>query len=98
MIVRIVKMTFEASKVEDFQKMFEEKKERIRGFEGCQRLELLRDASDSNVFFTYSFWNEAEDLESYRHSDLFKETWKFTKSLFSDKPETWSLNQEVVLT
>ncbi len=97
MIVRIVKMTFEASKVEDFKKMFEEKKEHIRGFEGCQRLELLRDSSDSNIFFTYSFWNNAENLKSYRHSNLFKETWKFTKSLFSDKPEAWSLKQEVGL-
>ena len=97
MIVRIVKMTFEMSNVGDFQLMFEDKKEYIRGFEGCRRLELMRDTSDLNVFFTYSFWNEAKDLENYRNSELFREIWKYTKSLFSEKPEAWSLNQEVVL-
>lgn len=98
MIVRIVKMTFQSDKVEQFQKMFDEKKNLIRDFEGCKRLELLRDVNHSNIFFTYSFWDHEDDLNKYRHSKLFKGVWAVTKTFFSKEPEAWSLNQEVMLT
>jgi len=54
-------------------------------------LELWRDANTPNIFFTYSFWNSEDDLNAYRHSELFRKTWKETKALFSDKPEAWSV-------
>ena len=43
-----------------------------------------------NILFTYSSWNAAEDLENYRNSELFKETWSYVKSLFEAKAEAWS--------
>ena len=93
MIIRIVKMTFDDTRVEDFLNNFEAHKQQIRNFEGCQHLELLQQDDHPNVFFTYSWWRREEDLENYRHSQLFKEVWSYTKSLFSAKPEAWSLNQ-----
>lgn len=93
MLVRIVKMTFEPSETEAFQKIFQQNKEKIRGFEGCSFLELYRDKNRSNIFFTYSYWKEERDLEKYRDSALFKEVWSQTKKLFSDKPEAWSVGK-----
>lgn len=93
MIIRIVKMTFEEARVEDFLKNFQAHKESIRSFPGCEHLELLQQEDRPNVFFTYSWWQKPEDLENYRHSQLFEEVWRYTKTLFSDKPEAWSLNQ-----
>ena len=90
MIRRIVKLTFEPEKVPEFQDLFEATKHFIRGFDGCQHLELLQQVAPSNVFFTYSFWENEEALERYRNSDLFKTTWKKTKALFADKPQAWS--------
>lgn len=90
MIVRIVKMTFQPEKVNDFLAVFEESKEKIRAFEGCEHLKLLRQTEDGNIFFTYSYWQAPEHLEAYRHSDLFKATWAKTKVLFEAKPEAWS--------
>lgn len=90
-------MTFETEKVNDFLQNFEKNKTSIRGFEGCHHLELLQQADKPNVYFTYSWWDSPQSLENYRHSQLFKEVWTFTKSLFSDKPEAWSLNQKVKL-
>ena len=49
--------------------------------------------NQSNVYFTYSWWQGEEDLEAYRHSDLFKGVWAFTKQLFADKPQAWSTQE-----
>jgi heme-degrading monooxygenase HmoA len=49
------------------------------------------------VFFTYSFWETEQDLENYRQSALFDEVWTFTKKLFNDKPEAWSVDKLVSL-
>ena len=91
MIKRIVKLTFRPDKIEDFQTLFEGVKNRIRHFPGCEYLELWQDQNDPRIFFTYSFWQDSDDLEAYRHSDLFKSTWKETKALFDDRPEAWSV-------
>lgn len=93
MLVRIVKMTFDPSETENFQKIFQQHKEKIRGFEGCNFLELYRDKDQPNIFFTYSYWEGERALNHYRHSDLFKEVWGQTKKLFSGKPEAWSVQK-----
>ena len=97
MIKRIVKMTFKLDEIETFKALFNERKEQIRHFEGCQYLELLQGKNQSNIFFTYSFWNSESDLNNYRHSDLFKDTWAKTKILFDAKPEAWSVHSEVIV-
>lgn len=83
-------MTFKPELVEDFLKVFNANKARIREFEGCSHLELHRDANQHNIFATYSYWDRPEDLEKYRNSPLFKEVWSQTKALFADKPEAYS--------
>lgn len=93
MFVRIVKMSFDPSKIEMFLVNFEASKNLIRNFEGCEFLELYRDKENTNVFFTYSFWTKESDLENYRHSELFKEVWAETKVLFNARPEAWSVDK-----
>ena len=95
MIIRIVKMTFLPDKTEEFLKVFHQSKDKIRNFEGCEHLELLRDIRQPNVFFTYSYWKSEDDLNRYRNSELFQTTWTKTKVLFSAKPEAWSLKSMV---
>lgn len=91
MIVRIVKMTFQEERVKDFLENFDANKSKIRGFEGCEHLELLKEEGREDVYFTYSYWQNVEALENYRHSQLFKGVWAFTKTLFADKPQAWSV-------
>ena len=93
MLIRIVRMTFEESKVGDFLEIFESTKNNIRQFSGCSKLELLKDFNASNVFYTYSYWEDEASLDEYRHSELFKEVWGETKKLFSDKPLAFSAKQ-----
>ncbi|MFK7806927.1 MAG: putative quinol monooxygenase [Saprospiraceae bacterium] len=91
MIKRIVKLTFQKDKTEDFLQIFEDSKNQIAGFKGCLRLELLREKKDGNVFFTYSFWENEEALNNYRYSELFGKVWPKTKALFAEKPEAWTV-------
>lgn len=95
MIIRIVKMEFKPEGVQDFLNLFEERKEKIRHFEGCRHLELWREEKSENVYFTYSIWEDESALNHYRFSELFKDTWSQTKALFQQKAEAWSLKREM---
>jgi heme-degrading monooxygenase HmoA len=97
MIVRIVKMTFRKECIPDFLVLFNERKELIRHFNGCNHLELWQDENEENIFFTYSIWDSTQHLDHYRFSELFKDTWFKTKALFETKPEAWSVTQKIVL-
>ena len=97
MFVRIVKMSFDEKHIETFLNNFHANKNAIRGFEGCNFLELYRDKHNTNVFFTYSYWKSEADLENYRYSDLFKSVWSKTKPLFNAKPKAWSVDKLVSL-
>ena len=93
MLVRIVKMRLRESEIPTFLTNFEQVKEHIRAFPGCQFLELYRDQNDPRIFFTYSYWDTTDTLDNYRHSPLFKGVWAKTKPMFSDKPEAWSVDK-----
>lgn len=90
MIVRWVHMHFKPEEVERFIGVFDQSKEAIRQFPGCLSLRLLRDPVDSCSIQTLSTWQNAEDLERYRHSRLFEDTWAKTKVLFDEKPKAFS--------
>lgn len=91
MITRVVQLTFRAEAVDLFLKIFESSASAIRHSPGCHALELHRDASQPNVFFTMSKWENAEALEAYRKSELFRKVWAQTKALFADRPQAFSL-------
>lgn len=97
MIIRIVKMTFHPEKIKEFENIFNESKHLIRNMEGCSHLELLNDVNETNIYFTYSYWESENDLNNYRNSDVFAKVWAKTKTLFSAKPEAWSVEQKIVL-
>jgi quinol monooxygenase YgiN len=90
-------MTFRSDAVETFKKFFDERKDRIRGFEGCTYLELWQDKTTINIFFTYSHWNDETSLSHYRNSAFFKDTWLQARQLFAAKAEAWSINQLVIM-
>jgi len=91
MIVRVVKFNFQRVYTDDFIRLFESKKDKIRSFKGCHYLEMLQgEREHSNVFFTYSYWESEDALNEYRHSEMFKDTWSTIKPWFAQKPEAIS--------
>ena len=97
MFVRIVKLSFHEENIPLFLENFELMKSHIRNAPGNRFLELYQDKNNSCIFFTYSYWETEDDLENYRKSALFDEVWSFTKKLFNDKPEAWSVDKLVSL-
>ena len=95
--VRIVKMEFHEEKVNEFLTNFELVKEKIRSQPGNRLLEMYRDKTNPNIFFTYSYWEKESDLDNYRKTDLFKSVWAKTKALFNAKPMAWSVDKIHVL-
>ncbi len=92
MIIRIVKLTLDPEKVDEFKTIYQQTMEKIRHYEGCTHLELLQ--NEANILMTYSYWVSQEALEEYRQSDLFRSTWSKVKPMFIDKPVAWSLTQQ----
>ena len=93
MIIRIVKMTFRDDSSETFKEFTISIKDTIKSFDGCLKLNVLRDKHNPNTFFTYSHWESEEHLNRYRDSDFFKTTWAKTKQWFADKPEAWTVEE-----
>lgn len=91
MIKRVVKLTFQEERIEEFLEIFETNKDRIRSFEGCEYLELWRAKQPRNVLFTYSYWRDEDALNAYRASIFFATTWKKTKALFAERAVAWSI-------
>lgn len=91
MLVRIVKMTFQKDKAEEFLQLFNSSMQNIMHFPSCMHLELLQNLNETNIYYTYSHWTNEEALNIYRNSEVFKITWGQTKLLFSARPEAFSL-------
>ena len=86
MLLRTVRMTFRPDRLDDFLALFREARPRIAAAPGCRHLELWEDARFPNVLTTYSHWDDADALDAYRRSDLFRETWARTTPLFAAPP------------
>ena len=76
-------MTFRPDALAEFRAMFDAVAPQIRAFEGCRHLELWEDARYPNILTTLSRWDDADALDAYRDSDLFRTTWAKTKPLFA---------------
>ena len=90
MLIRVVRMYFQEEHVNEFLEIFEESKDRIRQFEGCQKLELLQDYKQEHILTTYSYWRDKKALDNYRSSAFFMENWAQIKKLFANKPVAFS--------
>ena len=91
MIVRLVKMVFEDKYVADFTEIFKQSQPKIAKMHGCLSVKLHQDVNAPQIYFTISEWESEADLENYRKSELFINTWKKVKPMFAKKVEAWSL-------
>ena len=87
-------MEFKEKRIPDFLNIFAASRDKIRSFPGCSHLQLLQAEADSCIFFTYSYWDGEDDLNSYRNSELFQLVWGATKELFRADPKAWSLTDQ----
>ncbi|WP_426061455.1 putative quinol monooxygenase [Hymenobacter sp. B1770] len=93
MLLRIVRMTFDPAQTAEFLTIFRDSEARIRQQPGCRHLELWQDADNPAIYCTYSQWDDAAALDTYRKSALFGEVWPATKRLFAAPPVAFSVAQ-----
>lgn len=91
MITRIVRLSIRPEEVTLFLAHFKAVSDNIRNFPGCTHLELMRDTDEQSVFYTLSKWTSAAQLEDYRKSPLFKNTWDKVKPLFLESAKAFSM-------
>ena len=94
MITRIVKLTLDPSKSQDFEKIFTESENQIRNSPGCLDVKMYGDIASPGLYFTISIWENAGFLEQYRASELFTSVWPKTKALFVLPAEAWSVEKK----
>ena len=97
MLIRIVRMHFTEAGVDEFLDIFNVHKDAIRNFPGCTHLQLMTDADDPLCYTTLSHWNNPDDLEKYRKSELFGSVWGRVKILFAQRSHAYSLKQFIEL-
>lgn len=90
MLIRIVRLTFQPTKLDTFLDHFDAVAPRIRDVEGCQRLALWQDVRFPTICTTHSHWTDEAALQAYRKSDLFRTTWAEVKPWFAAPPEAHS--------
>ncbi len=95
MITRIVKLSLSEESRDEFIDIFYQTQPLIQNVKGCIKVELMRDVQNKNNCFTISHWISEADLNNYRNSPFFKETWSKVKPLFAQKAEAWILMQVV---
>ncbi|CAN5542610.1 hypothetical protein BH10BAC4_BH10BAC4_17360 [soil metagenome] len=96
-MIRIVRMHFTENGVDEFLEIFDQNKTAIRYFPGCTHLQLLKDSEDPQCFTTLSHWDNPNDLEKYRKSELFGSVWGRVKTLFAERSQAFSLERFIEL-
>ncbi len=83
-------MIFREEEIPVFLEIFTTSCSKIRNFDGCINLQLMKSQNDKRILFTISEWESEDHLERYRSSELFTATWAKTKILFDAPPEAWT--------
>lgn len=94
-MIRIVRLELKPEHAIEFEEFFKKTQSTIAAMPGCNGVELYKDADQSNVYYTHSYWDSVADLDIYRKSDFFVKTWAYTKTLFQNKAQAFSLNEIV---
>lgn len=86
-------MVFQPGQSGTFEQIFLTTRDRIQSSPGCVSVDLWKDLKQPDTYMTYSIWHAEADLNRYRDSELFKETWSRVKPLFSAPAEVHTMEK-----
>ncbi len=90
MILRVVKMKVEQHKQDAFclfmKNLYDEK---LR-LQGCLHFDYFKN-KNSNVYYSYTIWENVKYLKEYKKSDLFKEVVHTLRDLCVEEPQAWTI-------
>lgn len=92
MIQRIVKLTLsKQTDLEAFRVIYDARNPMKNKVKGCRSVKIMKEINDENVYYTVSMWDSDADLEAYRSSAYFKETWPMVKAHLAVRAEAFTL-------
>ena len=89
-LVRYVELHILADKLDEARRLLKFQAPLVRNFDGCVHLEINEAMDEIGVFSTYSYWIDAEALDRYRQSEVFRKFWNRMKPMFQAKAQARS--------
>ncbi len=89
-LVRYVELHIHGNSLDEARRLLRAQAPLVRNCEGCFHLEINECLDDPGIFSTYSYWTNAEVLEQYRKSEVFREFWNRMKPMFLHKAQARS--------
>lgn len=91
MILRVVKMKVDERKLEAYRLFMDNLHEEKLRMPGCLHFDFFNEKKNSNIFYSYTIWENVKFLKEYKKSDLFKEVIQTLRSLCSEEPQAWTI-------
>ncbi len=91
MILRIVKMELNETKIELFEHFMDNLKEEKLKQDGCLHHDIFCDKDNSMMFFSYTIWATEKHLKKYKKTELFKEVTRTIRTLCVKEPIAWTV-------
>lgn len=92
MITRIVKMTVQMERTDEFRSILELNSQEVRTFNGCEHLEIFCDKKDRSTIFSYSIWKTERHLNQYLRSEFFRSFWPKLTQFFAAEAQAWTVD------
>lgn len=90
MITRLVHLDINPLKLSEFVRIFKSARPTILQSKGCQSVVLLQDVEHPSRVSTLSKWETLQDLDAYRNTPFFRETWEASKKTFQARASATS--------
>lgn len=91
MILRIVKMELNESKIELFQLFMNNLKEEKLKQEGCLHYDYFCEKENELVFYSYTIWMSEKFLKKFKKTELFREVTRTLRNLCIKEPIAWTV-------
>jgi|GEM_PF-2597853 hypothetical protein len=91
MILRVVKMKVNEHKLTAFRMFMDNLYDEKLRMSGCLHFDYFEEKRNSNVFYSYTIWENIKFLKEYKKSDLFKEVVQTLRYLCSEEPQAWTI-------
>ncbi|OFX61669.1 MAG: hypothetical protein A2046_04560 [Bacteroidetes bacterium GWA2_30_7] len=93
MIVRIVKMQVNESNKVLFKQTLKDYQPLLKKQKGCMQIDMLNDKKIKDIYYSYTIWDNEENLKKYKNSDFYKELSSKVLPLCEKEPQAWTVDE-----
>lgn len=91
MILRIVKMEVDDTRIDFFENFMNNLSEEKLTLEGCLHHDFFCEKDNRNMYYSYTIWQSEKFLNKYKKTDLFKEVTRTLRHICIKEPIAWTV-------